>query len=95
MRESLWKVAVWLLLASKGGRTRVRILKSLMKKPGNIYEISRRLGLNYRTVKYHLDLMLDHGLVEKVGNGYGSIYIVSDKLEKDWRRIESMLEDEK
>ena len=82
---------VWLILGSRGGFTRMRILKSLRESPCNAHSLAKRLGLNYRTVKYHLDLMVKHGLVEKVGDGYGAVYVLSKEVEESWDEIEKMV----
>ena len=74
MDRNLRNIILWLLVGSKGGRTRVRILKLIKERPANVHQISKELGLNYRTVKYHLGLMLEHRIVEKVGEDYGAIY---------------------
>jgi len=57
------------MLNSEGQNTRVQILKLLLEKPRTPYEISKLTGLNYSTVRYHLDLMQRFGLVKANKNG--------------------------
>ncbi|MCG2887939.1 MAG: winged helix-turn-helix domain-containing protein [Sulfolobales archaeon] len=57
------------MLNSEGQSTRIRILKLLLEKPRTPYEISKLTGLNYSTVRYHLDLMQRFGLVKANKNG--------------------------
>ncbi|MDT7899134.1 MAG: winged helix-turn-helix domain-containing protein [Sulfolobales archaeon] len=57
------------MLNSEGQSTRVQILKLLLEKPRTPYEISKLTGLNYSTVRYHLDLMQRFGLVKANKNG--------------------------
>lgn len=92
MDRSLRNLLLWLLVGSKGGGTRVKILRLVRRKPSNVYQIAKELNLNYRTVKYHLELMLEHGIVERVGEDYGAIYVLSEKVEKSWNEIESLIE---
>jgi len=92
MDRSLRNILLWLLVGSKGGGTRIKILKLIRRKPSNVYQIAKELNLNYRTVKYHLELMLEHGIVEKVGEDYGAIYIPSEKVEESWNEIENLVE---
>jgi len=57
------------MLNSEGQSTRIQILKLLLEKPRTPYEISKLTGLNYSTVRYHLDLMQRFGLVKVNKNG--------------------------
>jgi len=50
----------------------------------NAHQLAKFLGLDYKTIKYHLELLEKHGLVEKVGYGYGAVWTVSKFLEKYW-----------
>ena len=92
MDRNLRNILLWLLVGSKGGKTRVRILTLIKERPANVHQISKELGLNYRTVKYHLELMLEHGVVEKVGDDYGAIYLPSREVEEGWGEIEKIIE---
>ena len=91
MDRNLRNTLLWLLMGSKGGGTRMRILKLIRSKPGNVHRIAKELNLNYRTVKYHLELMLEHGLVERIGNDYGAIYVPSREVEENWDEIEEFI----
>ncbi|MGC9105283.1 MAG: ArsR/SmtB family transcription factor [Thermoprotei archaeon] len=51
------------MLNSEGQTTRIQILKFLLEKPRTPYEISKLTGLNYSTVRYHLDVLQKFGLV--------------------------------
>jgi transcriptional regulator, ArsR family len=57
------------MLNSEGQSTRIQILKLLLEKPRTPYEISKLTGLNYSTVRYHLDLLQRFGLVKANKNG--------------------------
>jgi len=74
-------------VATRGGPTRLRIVKALKDRPMNAHQLAKFLGLDYKTVKYHLELLEEHGLVEKVGDGYGAVWTVSKFLEKYWELL--------
>ncbi len=76
-------VLYWLLANSLGGVNRGRILKELMRKPQNANELSNNLHLEYKTVRYHLKVLQENGLITSVGGGYGKTYFPSDELEKN------------
>ncbi|MCE4601540.1 MAG: winged helix-turn-helix domain-containing protein [Desulfurococcales archaeon] len=74
----------WLLEGSRGGATRARIMLELKDNPSNPNQLSRRLGLNYRTIIHHLEVLERHGLVERIGSGYGAPYTLSDLALENW-----------
>ncbi len=89
---------LWYLLAgTRGGLNRARILRILRDRPLNANDLAGRLGLDYKTVRHHLDVLRDNDCVMTLGNeGYGVLYTLSPRLqshfedfEQIWRRIES------
>lgn len=90
VKRLLW----WLLAGSAGGVNRGRILEELFKQPHNANELSKILGLDYKTVRHHLTLLEKNQLATSQGSGYGKIYFPSDLLEENvglfneiWERI--------
>lgn len=65
------------VINGRGWETRRKILEILNSKPTTAYEISKRLGLNYSTVRYHLDLLESSGLVVNVKRGPKQLYYLS------------------
>ncbi len=78
------KLIQLLFYATRGGPTRLEIVKMLMKRPMNANEIAKSLGLDYKTVRHHLEVLTRHGLLEKVGEGYGCVYVPSPLLRRYW-----------
>lgn len=69
-----------LLIGRKGGRTTIRIIDQLLIHPYNMNQLSKILKLDYKTIKYHMRLILKLNLVEGNGEKYGSLYFPSKKL---------------
>ncbi|MBU1196958.1 winged helix-turn-helix domain-containing protein [Candidatus Micrarchaeota archaeon] len=69
----------WLLTATKGGPTRLRLLASLSHAPKNARKLALDTQLDYKTVQHHLKLLYENGLVELQGRGYGKTYFVSEE----------------
>jgi len=68
----------WILVGSRGGPTRCRILLALMERPMNKRQLSLHLGLNYKTVEKHVKILEDNGLIEQPSPGaYGSPYFLT------------------
>ncbi len=88
---------LWYLLAgTRGGVNRARILRILRDRPLNANDLAGRLGLDYKTVRHHLDVLRENDCVMALGNdGYGVLYTLSPRLqshfgdfEEIWRRLE-------
>ena len=86
------RIVYWLLVASRGGTNRIRILELLKEKPGNTKQVAEALQLDYKTVQHHLEIMLKHQLVETTGEGYGKIYFVSQDMEEMWNEFREYFE---
>ena len=76
-------VLYWLLANSLGGFNRGRILEELFRKPQNANELSKNLNLEYKTIRYHLKVLEENGLITSVGGGYGKTYFPSENLEEN------------
>lgn len=54
--RDLRKLLIWLIVGSRGGLMRLRILQILRRKPMNSNQLARHLNVNYRTIIYHLEI---------------------------------------
>ncbi len=78
------KMLLWSIFAgSKGCINRVKIVLQLKKTPLNTNQLSEQLGLDYKVIERHLEVLGKHELVTKVGNTYGSTYFLSSLLESN------------
>ncbi len=92
---------LWLVAGTRGGENRGRIIEVIRDTPMNTNQISIELDLDYRTVKHHLDILDDNGLVDTIGEGYGKLYCISENLEekiglfdKIWSNMKEKLEED-
>ncbi len=79
--DSKTRLLYWLLNASRGGPTRVRILKTIEKKPMNLHKLSNSLSLDYKTVQGHVEILIENEILETPKKKYGSIYFISAEWE--------------
>jgi predicted transcriptional regulator len=78
-RRLLW----WLLVGSAGGLNRARIIYELTKTPRNANELTNLLNLDYKTTRYHLDILEKNHLITSIGNRYGTMYFPSELVEEN------------
>lgn len=86
MRKVLW----WLIGGSRGGKNRFRIIRTLNRKPMNANQLASTLDLDYKTVRHHLDLLVENGVVEAVGDGYGDTYFLTERMESNLDVLETI-----
>lgn len=77
LRRLLWHF----LGATRGGETRARLLHQLRSQPGNINQLSKRIGMEYRTVQHHMEILKKNSLVDSTGESYGVTYFLHPWLE--------------
>ncbi|MEM0117922.1 MAG: winged helix-turn-helix domain-containing protein [Conexivisphaerales archaeon] len=84
----------WMFVASRGGQMRMKILNYLLGSPANANRLAEELGINYRTVTHHLEILVQNGLVVAEGPKYGRVYFPSPLLLqgiKSYRNVVSLL----
>ncbi len=73
------KKLFWLLFAgSRGSDTRIRIMAALRKRPSNRNQLSTELGIQYKGIQHHIDVLEENNLVKKTGSQYGIACYVSE-----------------
>lgn len=88
MEGVLWYV----LASSRGGPTRVRILRALDERPRNANQLATELDLDYTTIRHHLDVLMDNNIVERTDNDYAAVYLFTDQVESNWDTVEEILD---
>ncbi|MBS3068618.1 winged helix-turn-helix transcriptional regulator [Candidatus Micrarchaeota archaeon] len=71
---------LWHLVAgTKGGPNRLYILYVLSDGPQNANQLTKELGLDYKTIKHHLEILVENGLVSaSQEKKYGELYSLTD-----------------
>jgi DNA-binding transcriptional ArsR family regulator len=88
MEAVLWYV----LTGTRGGANRVRLLQAMNEQPRNANQLAEDLDLNYKTVRHHLDVLMDNNIVTASGDEYGAIYLPSENARHHWDTIEQIIE---
>ncbi|WP_226479918.1 ArsR/SmtB family transcription factor [Natrinema amylolyticum] len=88
MEAALWYV----LTGTRGGTNRVRILNALDEQPRNANQLAESLELDYKTIRHHLDVLLENDILTKSGDDYGAIYLPTDRTRRHWETVERIIE---
>jgi DNA-binding transcriptional ArsR family regulator len=87
MEAVLWYV----LTGTRGGENRVRILRALDERPRNANQLAEDLDLDYKTVRHHLDVLMDNDILTNSGDDYGAVYLPTDRARHNWNTVEEIL----
>jgi DNA-binding transcriptional ArsR family regulator len=79
--DSLRRLLWWMLAGSSGGQNRGRIIMLLRERPSNAHQMASALRLDYKTVRHHLDVLMENQLLTARGEGYGRMFFLSPMLE--------------
>ncbi|SEM01665.1 ArsR/SmtB family transcription factor [Haloferax larsenii] len=88
MEAVLWYV----LTGTRGGENRVRILRTIDSQPQNANQLAEELDLDYKTVRHHLDVLMDNNVVQRSGDDYGAVYLPSGRCRTNWETVEKIIE---
>lgn len=83
VRRILW----WVIAGNRGGPNRARIIISIKERPLNANQLANELGIDYKTVRHHLNVLKKNRLIMEVGEGYGSMYFLSPELEQNYEEF--------
>ena len=69
--------------SSRGGENRIKIMTTLKNSPRNANQLATDLGLNYRAIQHHLEVLEKNNMITKVGEKYGTTYFPSTFFESN------------
>jgi predicted ArsR family transcriptional regulator len=89
MEAVLWYV----LTGTEGGENRARILTTIDERPRNANQLAEELDLAYKTVRHHLDVLVENDVLKKSGDDYGAVYVPTDRASHHWDTIEDIIQE--
>jgi DNA-binding transcriptional ArsR family regulator len=89
--SALKRLLYWLIAGSEGGLNRARILLALRESPANSNQLAERLGINYKTVRHHLDVLERNELIIPSAGKYGKVFFISPLLEREYATFQEIL----
>jgi len=81
----------WLIAGTRGGSTRAEIIKTLHETPQNANQLATNLKVDYKTARYHLEVLEKNHIVTSVGDKYGATYFLTQTVEDNYFMFEEIL----
>lgn len=82
----------WLIAGTRGGAMRAQIILALKDSPRNANQLANLLGVDYRTIRHHLEILEKNRIVVSAGNKYGVTYFLSSEMEENYSVFEEIWE---
>ena len=77
-----------LIVGTRGGINRARILVRLKDRPYNANSLAAELGLDYKTVRHHLRVLRKNDLVMASKEEYSTLYFLTPTMLRTWEDFE-------
>jgi DNA-binding transcriptional ArsR family regulator len=88
------KRLLWFVLGgARGGENRAKMIHELSLRPLNLNQLAERLGVDYRTVMHHAQVLRTNSLVLIEGEKYGAMYFLSPRLQASLELFERIVKD--
>ena len=75
------RLLLYVFTGTRGGFTRLQMIKILSDQPMNKNQLAQEMGLDYKAIQHHLDALSKNNLVTKLGEKYGATFHLSNYLE--------------
>lgn len=86
------KRLLWFVFAgSKGGLNRIRLISAIRKTPLNTNQLAKELGLDYKAIQHHLNVLDKNNLITRVGDKYGATFFISTFLEVNMQTFDEIV----
>ena len=89
--RSLKRLLWWLLRGSRGGFIRAKTIETLKETPCNVNQIAKVLEVSWGTMKHHIRVLEENGLITHEGDGYGKTYFLSSEIEEKYVMFEDIM----
>ncbi len=89
-KRSFKQLLLWLIEGSRGGVNRGRIIMAIKEEPLNANQLGILLGVDYRTIRHHIDVLEKNRLITSMGEHYGKVYFLSRDLEQSYGDFEEI-----
>ena len=81
----------WLIAGTRGGITRAKIIEAIKETPQNANQLANFLGMDYRTIRHHLEVLQKNRIITSAGERYGITYFLSQEMEENYALFEEIM----
>ncbi len=81
----------WLIAGTRGGVTRAKMIEILKETPQNANQLANQLGMDYRTMRHHIEVLEKNRIITSAGEGYGKTYFLSSAMEENYALFEEIV----
>lgn len=81
----------WLIAGTRGGASRTKIITTLRETPQNANQLANLLGMDYRTIRHHLEVLEKNRIITSAGEEYGKTYFLSPTMEENYALFEEIM----
>ena len=81
----------WLIAGTRGGVSRAELIKTIHDTPQNANQLANTMKVDYKTVRYHLEVLEKNHIVTSVGEKYGATYFLTQTMEDNYGVFEEIL----
>jgi predicted transcriptional regulator len=95
LKDPRVKRILWHLVgSSRGSKNRAKIIKMLYSTPSNSNQIATKLGLDYKTITHHIEILKNNGLIICISenNSYGATYFLTPLMEKNYQLCKEIID---
>ena len=76
----------------QGRYSRLKIILALAEDPINTFQLSKKLGYDYKSVQRNIKILEENHLVEKIGSEYGGMFFISELMSKNLPTLLKVIE---
>lgn len=81
------RIVWWVFTGNRGGPNRARVVVTLKEQAMNANQLAQKLGMDYKTVRHHLNVLTRNHMIVEAGDSYGTIYFISPELEQEYNEF--------
>jgi len=83
---------MWYVFAgTKGGLTRIKIIKLLKERPYNSHQLCKEMKVDYRTILHHIKVLVDNEFIACEGKKYGEVFFLTEMFESEIKTYDEIL----
>ena len=76
----------------QGRYSRLKIILALAEDPLNTFQLSKKLGSDYKSVQHNLKILEKNHLLEKIGNNYAGMFFISELMSSNLPTLLKIIE---